>query len=311
MFPSIRLSGLARSAAGAFALALLCAAGPAGAAPAPHPWPLWQSLLDRYVIRIGDGHKAPFETRFDYEQLYVDENIWSKKHSDRLDAIHREFFSDVHPSTMDDRTRLAWAINAYNFLVVERATLLLLVPRHMFQRYESVAQMTSADGRFFQAKVAEVEGREYSLDAFERRFIYGDSTKTLVRRHPGDPRIMFALCRGSIGGPFLEPRAFRPESLEIQLDRTTREQLELPHTIRWEAATKQLLASNYLGERLEDFGGAAGVVKFAEKFGPSALRSALKRGKPASVSRFTPVDPKLNQYDRPKPPPPAGLKSGS
>jgi hypothetical protein len=264
----------------------------------------WQALLDHYLVR-GGGKGLPAESRFDYEQLYVDEGIWSKKRSDRLEQVHAQLFA-VTPSALDERTRLAWAINAYNFLVVERAALLLLVPRRQFQRYESVDQMSSPDGRFFDAIVAQVEGRSYSMTEFERRFVYGDTTPMIEpRRRAADPRLMFALCRGSVGGPPLAPRAFRPESLATQLDQATRTALAMPGMAGLDATGKVLLVSNYLGERRVDFdGGAAGILPFLEKHGPPALRSFLRRQKPTGVTRFTPVDPKLNQFPRPKPAPP-------
>lgn len=280
-----------------------CAAAPARAQAPDYSG--WQSLLDRYVVRL-EGKNQPADTRFDYEQLYVDEGIWTKKRSTRLESVHAQLFS-VSPSALDDRARLAWAINAYNFLVIERATMLLLVPRRQFQRYDAVSQMTSADGSFFEALVAQVEGRSYSMAEFERRFVYGDTTPMIEpRRAARDPRRMFALCRASLGGPPLAPRAFRPESLEVQLDLAARTALALSRTATVDPASKKLVVSAYLGERIVDFGGTqSGIVTFLSRYGPSALRSAIKREKLADVARFTTVDPMLNQFLRPKPPPPA------
>lgn len=265
----------------------------------------WQALLDRYLVRVG-GKGVPAETRFDYEQLYVDEGIWTRKSSARLESIRAQLLA-AEPSRMDARARLAWAINTYNFLVVERATLLLLVPGRQFQRYESVDQMTSPDGMFFAALVADVEGRRYSIGEFERWFVYGDSTPPYEpRRRPGDPRLMFALCRASAGGPALAPRAFRAESLEVQLDAATRSALALPRMSRWDAAARQAFVSTYLYDRRIDFGGTGGeLVRFLEKHGPPEVRAGLRREKPAAITRFTPVDPALNQFPRPKPAPPA------
>lgn len=296
--PARRRAGFAAALA---ALALFAAAPALAVSPDVSGW---QALLDRYLLRMG-GKGQPAETRFDYEQLYVDEGIWTKKRSDRLEAIRAQLLSAT-PSAMGERERLAWALNTYNFLVVERATLLLLVPRRQFQRYESVDQMSSADGTFFQALVATVEGRSYSMSEFERRFVYGDSTPVFeARRVAGDPRLMFALCRGSVGGPPLAPRAFKPESLDAQLDLATRTALAHPRMATADAVSKKLLVSNYLGERLVDFGGGpAGVLPFLEKFGPPSLRTIVKREKSAGIARFTPVDPTLNQFPRPKPAPP-------
>lgn len=266
----------------------------------------WQALLQRYLLQVPATKVQPAETRFDYEQLYVDEGIWTTRHSARLAKIHEQLLAAT-PSAMEPRERLAWALNTYNFLLVERATLLLLVPRHKFQRYESVAQMTSSDGAFFDAQVAQVEGSAYSLAQFERRFVYGDSTPMYEpRRTPGDPRLMFALCRGSLGGPPLPARVFRAESLEVQLDRAVRASLAFPRFAAPDPVSKKLLVSDYLGERLLDFGGTpAGLIGFLEKYGPPSLRAYLRREKITGVARFTPVDPKLNQFPRPKPAPPA------
>lgn len=293
-----RRAALAASLA---ALALLSAA-PAFAQSADPSG--WQALLDRYLVRMG-GKGQPAETRFDYEQLYVDEGIWSKKRSDRLETIRGQLLS-ARPSGMGGRERLAWALNTYNFLVVERATLLLLVPMRQFQRYESVDQMSSSDGTFFHALVATVEGRSYSMAEFERRFVYGDTTPIVEPRLvAGDPRLMFALCRGSVGGPPLAPRAFKPESLETQLELATRTALAHARMATADPVSKKLLVSNYLGERLVDFGGGpAGLLPFLEKHGPPALRAVVKREKAAGIARFTPVDPSLNQFPRAKPAPP-------
>ena len=285
------------------AVLLACAAAPARAQAPDYSG--WQSLLDRYIVRL-EGKNQPSDSRFDYEQLYVDENIWTKKRSARLESVHAHLFA-VSPSALDERARLAWAINAYNFLVIERATMLLLVPLRKFQRYDAVTQMSSSDGSFFEAQVAQVEGRSYSMAEFERRFVYGDSTPMVEpRRLARDPRRMFALCRGSLGGPPLAVRAFRPESLEVQLDQATRRALAISRMAAIDPESKKLLVSDYLGERLVDFGGTPqGVVPFLSKYGPSALRSAIKREKLADVARFMPIDPMLNQFLRPKPPPPA------
>ncbi|MCC6349508.1 MAG: DUF547 domain-containing protein [Candidatus Eisenbacteria bacterium] len=291
-------------AALAFAAIVLLGAAPAPAQTAGDTG--WQALLDRYLRAEPAVKGQPAETRFDYEQLYVDEGIWPSRSSARLSAIHQRMFA-VTPSALEPKARMAWALNAYNFLVVERATLLLLVPRHKFQRYESVAQMSSGDGGFFEAQVAQVEGRSYSIGQFERWFVYGDSTPMYEpRRVAGDPRLMFALCRGSVGGPSLPARAFKPESLDAQLDRCTRNALESSRFASQDPASKSLLVSDYLGERLLDFGGSqSGLVGFLEKQGPSALRSFLRREKIARVARFTRVDPDLNQVPRAKPAPPA------
>lgn len=294
----------ARAALLACGCALACAfaAAPALAQGARPDLSGWQALLDQYIVYVGDGKKEPRDTRFDYEQLYVDEGIWSKKASERLERVHAQLLA-VPPSSMDERTRLAWALNAYNFLVVERATLHLLVPLRRFQRYETVEQMNTFDGSFFDGPFLELDGKRWSLNSFERWFVYGDSTPSHEpRARAGDPRLMFALCRASLGGPSLPARAFKPESLEVQLDRCTRAALAKPAIARWDERANTLLLSNYLASHRIDFGGlTTAMVPFVEQFGPGPLRSQIRKAKLDDVRRFTPVDPTLNQFLRPKP----------
>src|SRR5262249_28715706 len=158
----------------------------------------------------------PWESRFDYQRLYVDEDIVHKLRADGLAALHDRLLS-VTPEDLSPAERTAWAINTYNFLVVERMTLLLLAPGKKLARYDSPLQAHTADGPFFGAPVAKVEGREYSLAGFERRFVYGDTTGDpradglTARERPGDPRLMFALCKASLcTGPIL-PWVYRAD----------------------------------------------------------------------------------------------------
>jgi hypothetical protein len=176
-----------------------------------------------------------------------------------------------------------------------------------FQRYETVDQMNTAEGSFFDGEFLDFEGRLWSIRQFERAFVYGDSSAPIEpRAKAGDPRVMFALCGGAAGGPSIAPRAFRPESLSIQLDLASRAALARADMARWDEKGRALLVSNYLAQHRVDFGGVTtGIVKFLEKYAPSELRSTIRKQKVTDVTRFMPVDPKLNQYARPKPQPPA------
>jgi len=61
-------------------------AAPAAAQSAKPDFSGWQILLDRYAMRLG-GKGQPLDTRFDYEQLFVDEDVWHTGQSQRLMAI--------------------------------------------------------------------------------------------------------------------------------------------------------------------------------------------------------------------------------
>ena len=298
-----------RALAALLALALLTA--PARAEEPDYSG--WSDLLHRYLKVLhgapaGGGSGKPWDSRFDYEQLYIDEGIWAKRRADGLATLHTQLLS-VAPSEMTPAERTAWAINAYNFMVVERMTLYLLVPGRRFLRYDSPKQVNRDEGTFFAAPVANVEGKSYSLRGFERRFVYGDTTADpadnglLPREQAGDPRLAFALCKASLcSGPLL-PWVYRADSLEKQLDRAARMALALPAYVRADEKTGELAATNRFFDERADYGGneLPGVVPFLKKYGSLATRQLITTHKLARVSRFFEPDWKLNQFDHPAP----------
>ena len=300
---------LPRALAALLALALLAA--PARAEEPDYSG--WSDLLQRYLKVLhgapaGGGSGKPWDSRFDYEQLYIDEGIWTKRRADGLAMLHTQLLS-VAPSEMTPAERTAWAINAYNFMVVERMTLYLLVPGRRFMRYDSPKQVNRDDGTFFAAAVANVEGKSYTLRGFERRFVYGDTTADpadnalLPREQAGDPRLAFALCKASLcSGPLL-PWVYRADSLEKQLDRATRMALALPAYVRADAKTGELAATNRFFDERADYGGneLPGVVPFLKKYGSLATRQLITTHKLARVSRYFEPDWKLNQFNHPAP----------
>ena len=267
----------------------------------------WSDLLKRYIKVLHEKGK-PWDSRFDYEQLYIDEGIWTKRRADGLAALHTQLLA-VTPSDMTPAERTAWAINAYNFLVIERMTVNLLVPNRRFMRYDSPKQVNRDEGTFFAAPVANVEGKNYSLRGFERRFVYGDTAADpadngmLAREQAGDPRLAFALCKGSLGtGPLL-PWVYRADSLQKQLDRATRTALALPAYVQADEKSGELAATNRFFEERADYGGneLPGVLPFLKKYGSLATRQLITARKLTRVSRYFEPDWKLNQFDHPAP----------
>ncbi len=261
----------------------------------------WQLLLSRYCLAL-PGAKAPLQdTRFDYEQLYVDENIWTLHRSDRLATIRSQIFA-TPPSQFSPKDRMAWAINAYNFLVVEHATLHMLVPGRQFLRHKSVNDIVVEGTGFFVLPVVEVEGRQWSLEQFARHYVYGDSTPLLEPRAKGaDPRLSFALCPGFAGGPPLALRAYTGDSLEAQLDLAARRALAQPRFVVADKAVGTLVASEHFNTHRADFGGNPnGALPFVERFAPSDVKGVIKKFKLCAISRFSIEDTQMNQFERPK-----------
>ena len=267
----------------------------------------YQDLLTRYVKVLAEKGK-PWDSRFDYEQLFIDENIWQLRRADGLNRIHNQLLA-VTPSQMKPAERTAWAINTYNFLAIERMTLNLLVPGRKFMRYDSPREVARDDGSFFAAPVAFVEGRSYSLAGFERWFVYGDTTADPAsngltpREKPADPRLQLALVRASLCSAPIQPRIYRADSLEAQLDRAARLALALPRWVRYDAASNYLTASNRFFEERVDLGGPdlPGLMPLLAKHAPLALRRAIQAKKVTRAGMFFEPDWKLNQYDHPRP----------
>ncbi len=293
----------------ALALLVVCASASVAADRPSTPKPdfsLWQLLLSRYCLALPG--KAPLQdTRFDYEQLFVDENVWTLKYSERLQRVREQLLS-THPAELSPADRIAWALNTYNFLVVEQVTLHLLVPNRQFLRVQSPNDIRIASAAFFDAAVVEVEGRPLSIAAFGRRYVYGDTTEFPTGGETaGDPRLAFAMCKGFVGSPPLPLRAFRGDSLEAQLDLCARRALALPRFVTADPRTGVVTASGFFDERRVDYGNDPNrALPFIEKFGTNDTREAIRKFKLSAVSRFTQVDLKLNQFDRPKPKAPAG-----
>ena len=203
---------------------------------------------------------------------------------------------------MTPSERLAWGINTFNFLVIERITVSLLVPGRGFHRYKSVDQIVAPGGGFFTGRVAVVEGRNYTLEGFQRNFVFGDTTTGSGPRTPvQDPRVLFATNPGRIGAPPIMPRAFRADSLDRQLDEAMRTTLALPRFVTVQVNPPLLFVSDWLGRNRADFGGTVpAMLDFVQKHAPHAVRDGIRKAKLTGVSRFLDANPLLNQKDHPK-----------
>ena len=312
----VRPHGTLPRALALFALAVLAVAEtPAPARAAEPDYSGYQALLTRYVQVLPRKKGEPWDARFDYEQLFIDEKIWQGGRAERLTNIQTQLLA-VTPGAMSARERTAWALNAYNFLAIEQMTRHLLVPGRRYQRYDSPRQVRSEGGSFFAAPIALVNGVSYSLTGFERRFVYGDTASLALAdgTHPrevgGDPRLQFALTKAALCGGLVMPWVFRADSLEAQLDRAVRFALATPRWIRVDAATASFTASNRFFEERADLGGPEmpGLMPLLTKYGPPKLQQLIKSKKVTKPAMFFEPDWKLNQFEHPSPPLPGAVK---
>ncbi len=252
--------------------------------------PEYQRLLDDYLVVVSKRGE-PLDTRFDYERLYD-----VRTRPETFARIHRQLAAAT-PSRMDRATRLAWAINTYNFLVLENATDYLLVPGRGRLRWKSVQDIHLRTGLFFKGETIEVEGVNYSLDDFERAFCLDGYDRSSGQTPPAtlDPRVHFALVCGAMGCPPLLPRAYRADSLERQLEFATHNALALPRHLVLDPATKRVGVSTLFSWYAADFGGNVAAWAFVKRYAPKPVRAAIEAQKLQRPNRYVPWDWLLNQ----------------
>lgn len=148
--------------------------------------------LDRVLDRFVDDRG-----RVDYAGLKAEPGAL-KAFLDRLARVSPESHPELFPERAD---RLAYWINAYNALVLKGAV----------EAYP-IRSVKEVDG-FFDRLQFPVGGRQYSLNEIEHG---------ILREQFGEPRIHAALNCASEGCPKLQREAFRPGSLDRQLDAAMR-----------------------------------------------------------------------------------------
>ncbi len=273
--------------AGARLAALTCGAAlGAGASFAAEPdYGGYQVLLANYLGRVEVNRKTVL-TGFDYQGLRNREG-----HADAeayLGMIRRQLLA-VPPSAMTVEERTAWGINLYNLLVVQQVARLLGPPERPLKSVMDVKG-------FFDAPVVEVEGVPYSLNAFERHFLFADfDRKSDTPPATLDPRVHFAIVCAARGCPILALRPYRAATLGRDLDANTRASLGTNVHARMDRRTGRFAISSVFDWYEKDFGGRAGVVKFLERYGPTPLRLAFGSWGADALRGFIPWDWRLNQ----------------
>jgi Protein of unknown function, DUF547 len=291
--------------AGAFASSRARAQAQAPA-DAGAPFAGYQSLLNDFLTTTS---AKPLTTRFDYEALYI-----APGRHERMAGIRRDLL-ERSPSSMSPKERRAWAINTYNFLVIDEVTDNLFEKRVTRGKYDgrnayvrrahsSVTEIYIDGFRFFDANVVEIDSARYSLNGFERHFLFDDYDRLSGKAPPAsiDPRVHFALGRASRGCPPLQPRAFRADSLDAQLDAAVRSSLAHPNQFAVDSLSK-VVGSELFFWYPADFGGPEKAFQFAVKNAPDSLRRAVSTRKLTRFEGNVDWDWKLNQTPSNRPAP--------
>jgi hypothetical protein len=268
-------------------LMLALAAAPArGAEP---DYSEYQKLLDRF-LHVVTRPGQPIQTRFDYVDLDGAPGAYG------LMGRARRAMLAVPPDSMSARERTAWGINLYNLRVIELVEANLRDPRTK-QVIPGVKMLSPTLPGFFEQDGLRVGDGNYTLDAFERVFLFHefDSTGRPPKSPDVDPRVHFALVCAAVGCPSLMPRAYRADSLDQQLDFAVRNALADPRHLRWNPANNRVLTSELFRSYRRDFE-PEGPIAFIKRYGPASIVQVIKEKNLQDLEQDIPWDWSLNRY---------------
>jgi hypothetical protein len=260
-------------------------ATPADALP---PCPAYQALLDQNlnVLRAKDGEvQRPVMTTFDYARLALYPDGRTK-----LDAARKELL-DIRPSRLGPAARTAWAINTYNFLVIDG------IVKYGFPSGKQSASVQDILPGQDSTQQVQIEGQGYTLNKFERHFLFADFDRTSGTPPPPslDPRVHFALNSGARGSPPIHPRAYRPETLDAQLEDVTRGALLGSKHLRWNGMTKDLAVSQIFQRYPDDFGGPDSAFAFVMHHIPARTADQIRAAGITKIPGYIEWQWELNQ----------------
>jgi hypothetical protein len=249
----------------------------------------YRKLLAEFVVTVSKPGE-PLETRVDYVALAS-----QKGSAERLSRVRRSL-NFVPPGSMTAAERTAWAINLYNLRVIE------LVVHNLRDSLTgeiipSVRRLGPGRTDFFAQPGLRVDGANYTLDAFERKFLFGDFDRSPRAPRPAglDPRLHFALVCAAAGCPALMPRPYRADSLEAHLDFAVRNALASPRHLRWDAERGTLRASEIFAWYRRDFE-PQGPFAFIKRYAPAAVVKQIESRGLKDVEHLIPWDWSLNRY---------------
>ncbi|MGH1364123.1 MAG: DUF547 domain-containing protein [Calditrichia bacterium] len=150
----------------------------------------------------------------------------------QLNSLANQISTMPESELANANVRKAFLINAYNIL-----TLSGIVANMPINSPQDV-------GGFFDRHKYSVAGEQLTLNDLENK---------KIREPYGDARIHFVLVCAAKGCPILIPEAYRPETLDKQLERQTRQALNDPLHVEVDAAAKEVKVSELFKWYKQDF----------------------------------------------------------
>jgi len=154
-----------------------------------------------------------------------------------------QFIADFDASNLTDNERKAYYINTYNLLVI-----------NSIANNYPVSSVEEISG-FFDSNKHIIGGKKMTLNDFE---------KGKILKEFKDPNLHFVLVCGAVDCPPIIDRAYRPETLDSQLQRQTEIAVNNPNFIKQENG--KLAISQIFRWYQNDFGGSTkNVLAFINK----------------------------------------------
>jgi hypothetical protein len=214
---------------------------------------LWATSMAQRVAAAPFDHSALDRTL----KTYVDARGLVDYNGIARDATFKGYMSSLRtaePETMSRDARLAFWINAYNAVVIDKVT--RWKPKKSVRETLVPGLWTST--RFFTSREHVVAGKKLSPDDIENE---------ILRKQLGEPRIHFAIICASLSCPELPQFAYTEENVQAKLDAETRDYLNSERGTRMDAAGKTLYISKIFDWFAGDFEAESGsVLKFIKPY---------------------------------------------
>ncbi|WP_420385179.1 DUF547 domain-containing protein [Roseivirga sp.] len=206
-----------------------------------------QAQTDKFFKNADQFFKAHVNKgRVDYKTIHSSD--------ESLNALLSQI--DNFPlNSVDNNTRQAFMINAYNLLVI----------KGIINDYPTKSPLDI--GGFFDQKKYSVAGEKITLNTLEKEWLFAKYK---------DERFHFVLVCAALSCPPIISEAYLPGTLEKQLEEQTRKALNDPSFIRVKSADKTVELSQIFEWYKSDF--PKDVIQFINKYRQQAIPQSYKVG---------------------------------
>ncbi|MEJ2657816.1 MAG: DUF547 domain-containing protein [Desulfobacterales bacterium] len=243
-----------------------------------------KSIIFLFILfMFGSTHlKANAET-FDYSKYdqilkqYVNKKGLVDYNGIAKDPRFSEFMESLksaQPDKMSRNGRLAFWINAYNAVTIDK----VIKWRPKKSVRETLIPDLWTSTKFFTTRDNIVAGRRLSQDEIEN---------DILRKEFKDPRIHFAIVCASLGCPPLARFAYTAENVQTKLDEETRKYINSPRGTRIDRAQNTLYLSKLFDWYADDFKAESGsVMAFIKPYLTPETLSFLKQNPKISYIHY-------------------------